>query len=93
MYKANERLRGRMIFEFGRYLEADARLYVNRAVDVKKVRGKPADISSRPARRTGCPSVTKTPQAEAFYGKVCSGTVTQPVVVMSNERDPIERYV
>lgn len=40
-YKADERLSGaRMIFELGRYLVADAGLYVTRAVDVKEVRGK-----------------------------------------------------
>lgn len=40
-YKSDERLaRARMIFELGRYLVADAGLYVTRAVDVKEVRGK-----------------------------------------------------
>lgn len=40
-YKRDERLSGaRMIFELGRYLVADAGLYVTRAVEVKEVRGK-----------------------------------------------------
>ena len=40
-YKNDERLaNARMIFELGRYLVADAGLYVTRAVDVKEVRGR-----------------------------------------------------
>ncbi len=40
-YKKDERLAdARMIFELGRYLVADAGLYVTRAVDVKEVRGR-----------------------------------------------------
>jgi len=40
-YREDERLSGaRMIFELGRYLVADAGLYITRAVDVKEVRGK-----------------------------------------------------